>query len=230
MKATLVRSLACSVTLIVGTAAYAQQAGRTDLYGVMFVKAAPGQAEALGKTLMTTPPNTAMPDHMVLLRHQEGDDWDYCLIRHLGPKTALEAAAAPANQARELVAWHDDSFVSGPSWGEFAKTMAIGASGPATQVYIVSVHRAAPGHRDQLEKSLAAPAGAGKIQTGDVVMQHVEGGPWQYLTITRYNSWQDFGNDRTQAASAPSAAGGWADVRQHSAFHRDTIADRVTVK
>ena len=230
MKATFVRCLACSVALLMGTAAHAQQAGRTDLYGVMFVKAAPGQAEAVGKALLTPPPNTAMPDHMVVLRHQEGDDWDYCLIRHLGPKTALEAAPGPAMPARELVAWHDDSFVSGPSWGDFAKAMAIGASGPATQVYIVGVQRAVPGHRDQLEKALTAPAGAGKIQTGDLVMQHVEGGPWQYLTITRYNSWQDLGSDRMQAASAPAAAGGWADVRQHSAFHRDTIADRLTVK
>src|SRR5262245_6435698 len=161
-----------------------------------------------------------MPDHMVVLRHQEGDDWDYCLIRHLGPKTGLEAAPSPANPARDLIAWHDDSFVSGPSWGDFAKAMGIGGSGPSTQVYIISVHRAAPGHRDQLEKSLAAAPPSGKIQTGDVLMQHVEGGPWQYLSITRYNSWQDLGSDRMQVSGASSAAGGWADVRQHSAFHR----------
>ena len=48
--------------------------------------------------------------------------------------------------------------------------------------------------------------------------------------ITRYNSWQDFGTDRMQALSSPTSAGGWADVRQHSAFHRDTIADRVAAK
>jgi hypothetical protein len=45
-------------------------------------------------------------------------------------------------------------------------------------------------------------------------------------TITRYNSWQDFATDRA-AAAAETGAGGWNDIRQHSALHRDTIADRI---
>ena len=204
---------------------------RTDVYGVLFAKAAPGQAEALGKTLQTPLPNAPMPDHFVLLRHQEGDDWDYCLIRHLGPKAAVEATPPPVNPARDQMAWHEDTFVSGPSWADFTKAMGMGTSGAGGQVYIVSTHRAAPGHRDQLEKSLsAAGAASAKIQTGDLLLTHIEGGPWQYLSITRYNSWQDLATDRMQAASNPSAAGGWGEVRQHSAFHRDTLADRVTVK
>ena len=46
------------------------------------------------------------------------------------------------------------------------------------------------------------------------------------MTLTRYNSWQDIGNDRGAPSSAASP-GGWADIREHSAFHRDTIADRI---
>ncbi len=229
MRSFLIRCSLCAVVVAMTTAvAHAQPAsGRTDVYSVLFMKAVPGQAEALGKALMTAPPNTPMPDHFVLLRHQEGDDWDYCLIHHLGPKAAVEAAPPAANPTRDLSAWHDDTFVAGPSWGDFTK--AMGGSGAGGQVYIVSVQRAVPGHRDQLEKSLAAPT-SGKVQTGDVVMQHIEGGAWQYLTITRYNSWQDLATDRMQAASNPSAAGGWGEVRQHSAFHRDTLADRVMAK
>jgi hypothetical protein len=234
MKLFVVRCLLCCVGLVTAMTVTAQAqapAGRTDVYGVLFMKAAPGQADALGKSLLMPLPGAPMPDHFVLLRHQEGDDWDYCLIRHLGPKTAIEATPAPPNPARDLSTWHDDSFVSGPSWGDFTKAMGMGGSGAAGQVYVVSVHRAVPGHRDQLEKSLAAqPPAADKIQTGELLMQHIEGGAWQYLTITRYNSWQDFGTDRMQALSSPTSAGGWADVRQHSAFHRDTIADRVNVK
>ena len=234
MRLFVVRCLLCCVGLVTAMTVTAQAqapAGRTDVYSVLFMKAAPGQADALGKTLLTAPPNSPMPDHFVLLRHQEGDDWDFCVIHHLGPKAAIEATPPPPNPARDLSAWHDDSFVSGPSWGEFTKAMGMGGSGAGSQVYVVSVHRAVPGHRDQLEKSLsAAPPASGKIQTGELLMQHIEGGAWQYLTITRYNSWQDFGTDRMQAASSPAAAGGWADVRQHSAFHRDTIADRVMPK
>jgi hypothetical protein len=39
---------------------------------------------------------------------------------------------------------------------------------------------------------------------------------------------QDFASERAAAASAGDmTAGGWADIRQHSAFHRDTLADRI---
>jgi hypothetical protein len=93
-------------------------------------------------------------------------------------------------------------------------------------VYTVGVHRAAPGHRTQLEQALNQPAAANaKVRSGTIFMQHLEGSDWQFLTITRHDSWQDFATDR--ASADPSAAGGWADIRQHSAFHRDTIADRI---
>jgi hypothetical protein len=106
-----------------------------------------------------------------------------------------------------------------------------GTSNTANMVYTVGVHRAAPGHRDQLEKSLMQPApSSSKIQTGNLLFQHLEGGDWTFMAITRYNSWQDFAADRTEAISAAGSAGGWSDVRQHSDFHRDTIADRIFPK
>jgi hypothetical protein len=55
------------------------------------------------------------------------------------------------------------------------------------------------------------------------VLPHLEGGPWTFLSIDRYNSWQDFGADRMAAASGKE----WLEAREHSAFHTDTIADRV---
>jgi hypothetical protein len=171
----------------------------------------------------------SMPEHFVVLRHQEGDDWDYVVIQHLGAKAEVTATAPPPTDAqRALTAWHTDTFVSGPSWGAFTKEMGIGASGSASsKVYIVGVHRSVPGHREQLLKSLSAPGPASKIETGNVLLQHLEGSDWTFATITRYNSWQDVAADRVAAASAGDAAGGWADIRQHSAFHRDTIADRI---
>jgi hypothetical protein len=201
----------------------------TDVYHVHFAKAAPGQAVALGKSLMAPDQASPMPEHFVVLRHQEGDDWDYVVIQHLGAKAAVTATAPPASDAvRALAAWHSDTFVSGPSWGEFSKEMSTGGSANvAGLVYIVSVHRAVPGHREQLLKSLSAPGPSSKIQTGSVLLQHLEGSEWTFATITRYNSWQDVATERAAAASAGDAAGGWADVRQHSAFHRDTLADRI---
>jgi hypothetical protein len=111
------RSLvACLVGIgaIVGaTAASAQTAAvpaaSTDVYHVHFAKAAPGQAAALGTSLMTPDKTSPMPDHFVVLRHQEGDDWDYAVIQHLGSKTEVTASALPPSDAvRALTAWHSD--------------------------------------------------------------------------------------------------------------------------
>lgn len=206
----------------------AASAPGTDVYHVHLTKAVAGQAVALGKALSVPDKNVPMPDHFVVLRHQEGDDWDYAVIQHYGPKAEITAGPTTPNPTWDLQAWHNDTFTIGPSWVEFTRQMGIGESGNAAgAVYVLGVHRAVPGHRAQLEAALKAP-GSSKIQTGNVVLQHVEGSEWTFMTITRYNSWQDFASERAEASAATAAtAGGWGDVRQHSIFHRDTIADRI---
>jgi hypothetical protein len=231
------RSLAALIVLtsvIAATAVSAQNqpapTGGTDVYHVHFTKAAPGQAVALGKALVVPDKGATMPEHFVVLRHQEGDDWDYAVIQHLGQKAEVTGAPAAPNAARDLRAWHSDTFVSGPSWAEFTRQMGIGGSANAANlVYIVGVQRAVPGHREQLDKALNSPGSpSSKIQTGTVFLQHLEGSDWTFMTLTRYNSWQDLATERAEVAAAmASNPGGWADIRQHSAFHRDTIADRI---
>ena len=230
---TMLASLVVFGGVVAATAASPQNtpapAAGTDVYHVHFTKAAPGQATALAKSLMVPDKTSPMPDHFVVLRHQEGDDWDFAVIQHLGSKAEVTTTAPPPPDAeRALSAWHSDTFVSGPSWGDFSKEMSLGGSANAAGfVYVFGVQRAVPGHREQLLKSLSAPGPSSKIQTGNVVLQHLEGGEWNFATLTRYSSWQDFASERAAAASAGDASGGWADVRQHSAFHRDTIADRI---
>ena len=90
-------------------------------------------------------------------------------------------------------------------------------------VFVVSVQRAVPGHRDQLLQLLNQRPPNAKVTVNSLVMTHVEGGPWQFLTLDRYNSWQDLGTDR----ATNTGGQGWLDTRQHSAYHTDTIADRV---
>ena len=224
-----VLSLALAATLDVSAQTPAPQSGgRSDVYHVHFTKAVPGQADALAKALLTPDPKAPMPDHFMVLRHQEGDSWDYVVIQHLGAKPTVDPSPT-ANPARDLRAWHNDTFVSGPPWAEFAQAMGLGGTErSAGMVYIVGVHRPVPGHRDQLEKALSSSGPSkSKIQPGNMVLQHIEGGDWIFLSLTRYNSWQDLATERAEAAANPSATGGWADVRQHSDFHRDTIADRI---
>lgn len=210
--------------------ASAQDATRTDVYHVHFAKAALGKGAEEGDYLKQPDPKASMPGHRIVLRHQSGEDWDYAVIQHLGTKATVEAAGnpPPAN-ARDLNAWHGDTFVNGPAWPEFAKAMGLDdAAKSAGSVYVVSVFRAAPGHRDQLEKAISQPPGPGETVAGNALLQHLEGGPWHFLTITRYNSWQDFAtNEKASAADTLKPGGGWLQVRNHSSYHNDTITDRI---
>jgi len=205
----------------------AQSSTRTDLYHVHFAKSTLGKGAEEGDFLKQGNPASPMAGHMIVLRHQSGEDWDYALIQHLGTKTTVDAAGTPPPAgARDLNAWHGDTFVSGPAWPEFAK--ALGLDDPAKSagsVYVVAVFRAAPGHRDELEKALAAP---GTGAAGAVLLQHVEGAPWHFLSVTRYASWEDFAKgEKVDVANTSKPDSGWLAVRNHSSFHNDTICDRI---
>lgn len=195
----------------------------SDIYHVMFVKAAPGQAMALARELQRQDPKDPMAGHFVLLRHVEGDDWDFCLIRHEGQKATVEIGPPPPPAVTAMFAWHGDTFVAGPSWPEFQRAMGL-KDGPPHSVYVVSVHRAVAGHREQLREILDRQDPAAKVRVDHVTLTHVEGGRWQFLSIDRYNSWQDFGADRASSAGKTEQ---WVEVRPHSASHTDTLAERM---
>ena len=204
----------------------AQASARTEVYHVHFAKAALGKGAEEGDFLKKQLPNSPMPGHYLVLRHQNGEDWDYAVIEHLGTKaTVVAAGTAVPPGGRDLNAWHGDTFVNGPAWPEFAKAMGLDDPGKsAGSVYVVSVFRAAPGHRDELEKSLAQP-GTGTAR--NVLLQHLEGGPWHFLTIARYDSWEDFAKgEKSDVAETLKPDGGWLAVRNYSTYHNDTLTDR----
>lgn len=205
---------------------------RTDVYHVHFTKAALGKAAQHADALKKQDPNAPMQGHYVVLRHQEGDSWDYAVIEHIGTKATIDAARPtppPAN--RDLSDWHNDTYVSGPAWAEFARAMGIGddASKSAGSVYVVSVHRPAPGQRDALDKMLNEPPNRSTdTASGNVVMQHLEGSAWTFLAIARYNSWQDFAkNEMNSVAQTAKNQGGWFQLRNLVTFHTDTVCDRI---
>lgn len=207
--------------------AQAQTPAAADVYHVLFAKAAPGQAAALAKELQEQDPKDPMASHYLLLRHQSGDDWDYCLIQHIGTKASVDVSNAQPNPPPTM-AWHTDTYVAGPSWGEVTRALLPAATDAkaASSVYIVAVHRAVPGHRSQLEGVVRQVNADAKVPISSLVFTHLEGGPWQFLAVDRYDSWQDLAKDRTATANDP----GWAQLREHVAFHHDTIADRIVPK
>jgi hypothetical protein len=152
---------------------------QVDVYHVNFNKAALGKAAEMGQRLSTPDPKAPMPGHFVVLRHQEGDDWDYCVIEHVGTKATVDPASmAPDPAFRELSAWHGDTFVSGPPWAEFVRAMVLGdGAAKKNAVYVVGIFRPASGHRDPLEQALKSATAGAKVPTGSVLMQHLEGAP-----------------------------------------------------
>lgn len=227
----LVLFMALPAGLAAQTPAPADLAAQTDVYHVQFAKAAAGEAAALAKVLSAPEAgSTTPPGRIVVLRHQLGDDWDYCVIEHLGTKVTVDPAPAAAYPARNLTAWHGDTFVSGPSWAVFEKAMGL-TTASSGAVYSVAVWRSAPAHRDQLEKLLMQNDPASKVQVGRVILRHLEGAPWHFLAIDRYSSWQDLATDQAASVAAiGSGQDGWSDVRRHSTVHHDTLADRIAPK
>ena len=73
----------------------AAPAQATDVYHVMFVKAAPGQTATLESALRTQNAAGGVPDHKLILRHIEGADWDYLVLQHMGPSASVTTAPAP---------------------------------------------------------------------------------------------------------------------------------------
>ena len=207
-------------------------APRTEMYHVHFVKSSLGKAAALADALKKPDPKDPMPGHFMILRHECGDSWDYCVITHLGTKAVTEADASGPNPARDLQDWHNDTLVNGPPWADFVREMGLGdnASKTASSAYNVSVYRAAPGQRDSLEKMLSEPPDRpNDTSSGNVLMQHREGSAWTFLSIARYNSWQDFGtNEGNTVAQANKGQGGWFKLRDYVSFHTDTASARIS--
>ena len=218
-------AVACLCLFAIAALAQSNQAASSDIYHVHFAKAALGQTKALENELKKQDPKAPMQGHYLVLKHQDGDDWDYAVIEHLGKKVTLDPAdySPPPAGAPATGSWHTDTFVVGPSWEEFAKQMAMGGDAAKSGVYVVATWRAAPGHRPDLLKALTGRDTNSKVQVGTAVLAHIEGGPWQYLTVQRFNSWQDYAAD--EAATQDSE--GWYQIRDHGAWHHDTITTRV---
>jgi hypothetical protein len=207
-------------------------ATRTDLYHVHFANAATGKAKDLGEALKKPAPDASMPDHMIVLRHTDGDSWDYCVITHLGTKATIEAnRPAPASNLMAMYAAHTDTFASGPSWAEFAKEMGLdAASKTKASAFVVSIYRPASGQREALDKFLNQPPDKSTDSSaGRLTLQHLEGAAWTFLSVQRWNSWADYGKDNISsiAQMGRNQQGGWFTLRDLISFHTDTLCDRL---
>jgi hypothetical protein len=230
----------CSGTIAWGeaspAASPASEAGspRPEVYHVTFIHGAAGKATALEEWAKKAGANSPVPGHVLILRHEAGAPWDYIVIQHIGAKATVEAGGNPQGASlRPLMDWHNDTFVNGPRWAEFAKSMGLDASsGKPTSnddVYLISVFRPLVGQDDALEKFLSEPPSAsGDLAVGTAVLQHLEGSPWRFLTISRYKNYDDYAkSEATAVAQVAKGSGGWFRLRDLVSYHDDTIAVHV---
>jgi hypothetical protein len=206
--------------------------GRTDVYHVHFAQAAVGKAKELGEELKKPAPGAETADHIVLLRHVDGDSWDYCLITHIGAKATVETNRPPTTPSQAaLWAQHTDTFVSGPSWAEFSKQLGLDdASKTSASAFVVSIYRPVPGQREALDKFLNQPPDrATDSSVGSAVLQHLEGAAWTFVGIQRWNSWADYAKDNVAsiAQMGRNQQGGWFKLRELVSLHTDTLCNRV---
>ena len=87
----------------------------------------------------------------------------------------------------------------------------------------------------QLGETLQKVQAAAAKPDRNVILQHAEGGAWDSLVISRYDSWAEFAADmddataeqRERHAGLMRSAG--MELREHAASHNDTIAMRVAI-
>jgi len=232
-----------------------------ELYHVHFVKAAPGKMNELISAYRQTPVPPGEPGPPLIFRHVQGDDWDLLVLTPLGKEETLRPQDPPevqksVQQMRPLRTQHGDTFTAGPPWAEVRAALlgdaarpasATGTAGTGTSgttgaaagavnvteatVYTVTTYRSLPGHRDQLADTLRRIAGL--YPDRRMLMSHVEGAPWEFVLISRFDSWNALGDeeaapaDRLRAQGFANSEAIGLELRQHTAEHRDTIVRMV---
>ena len=220
--------LAGAVCALLATATAAQEAA-PELYHIHVVQAAAGKLPALIDTYLKGPgprPGDPQVDPFVF-RHREGGAWDVVVLTPVGADyvATAEAPPPPVQQFNDTVAGlaasHADTLAVGPPWSVVQRAL-LPTRSAARAVFVVSEYRCLPGHRAQLRQTLDRIAAASAGRT--TIFTHVDGASWNFLTITRHDSWAAIG-ETTQPAPGQADLG--LELREHLAEHHDTIADYV---
>ncbi len=208
-----------------------QPAPALELYHIHIAKAAPGKLVQLIDTYKNGPAPAANEPQFspIMLRHSEGGEWDLITITPLGRQVTISADAPPQavqdfnQRVGPLTDWHSDTFVIGPSWATVQKALVVEKGEP---IYVVSDYRSLPGHRSQLRQVL--DRGAQDTPDRSVLFSHVEGAPWNFIGVTRYDSWAALGAPAPQPAAGTAPQDQGLALREHLAVHHDTIAVYVS--
>ncbi len=211
MMRTLVAAL-CFL-LLPASAAKAQQR-----YSATFYKASAGNLMNLQHALWSAGGGT-------VLKHAQGDDWDFVRVEGKGCGPAAHSVPAALEDARRTVA------LTGPDCDALRRVLAEGEG----LIYIVADYRARAGQRKQMLAALERVVSTGRAGH-DVIFSADPGSAFDYLLITRYDSWSQLAEEETHSAQSthhvqqhgfagPDDLG--EELRRYAAGHHDTICRRV---
>jgi hypothetical protein len=209
-----------------------------ELYLVETVRAAPGHLDPLLKAYMQVAeigPNGQHASRLIF-RHLVGDDWDFLVITPLGEKTTIDIGPNPAGIERFVSAlrtarWsHSDTFAIGPSVAAVQSALGQTIEG-SSDIYTVSDFFALPGRRQDLRDSLIKINATGRSGR-TVLLDHVEGASWDFVNITRYDSWSDYATQMQTHLGSRQERQDSVDrnalvLREEMSVHHDTIVERL---
>ena len=192
----------------------------TDVYHVHFAKAAPGQAAALGKSLMVPDKTSPMPAHFVVLRHQEGDDWDYVGDpapwpegRSHGDGAASDGRAArPHRLAQRYV--RERTVVGGVHKGNGNWRIGERVERRCTSSAFTPRPRSSRATPEIAERSWRREQDPDRQRPADSTSKAPIGRLRRLPGTTRGRIRRAIAV--AAAAAGDATAGGWADIRQHS--------------
>ena len=187
--------LAILVLAGVGSAAQAQEPGTgfETLYRVTLLRAAPGQFN----DLLGDMKNRAARHDYHILRHSQGDHWDFMTLEPLGsyaawfdPKHANRQVldAAWREHLDRLASYRSEWFVFGPDHEQVKQGVEN------NDLYHVEMFRALAGHKIKLLRQRAMENDYLKRtkQVVNLVFKGDQGGDWDVMTIGFHKSLKRF--------------------------------------
>ena len=241
--------LVVAFSLLATVAGAAQE---PTLYRAEFVQAAPGRLLELVEFYRSSLPlyDASGEARPIMMRHSQGDRWDLMLLVPLGNNASAYLSTERTSRReraglrgaerdrrwRDLVAWHEELYVRGPSLEDVKKE--FDSAGLAH----IEIFQALPGHYDELKQERGMEA-AFNAYVGRAHLLLFErdvslgGAPWDMFTIDTYRYLrhyaessafsQEAGDAAARKAGFESSAQIGPTMRQHISTHHDTIAGVV---
>lgn len=223
-----------------------------NAYQALFMRAAPGRLLPLIDALKARMPvyQAAGEARPVLMRHSQGDQWDLLLLVPIGTVAEFfgteRAKRWPAAAKRvgfddeafvrrmnDLVSWHEELYVEGPSVTELETAAATAG------YFHLEIFQALAGKRDSLlaERAMENDFLRRTGRPGNFIFKKITGPAWDSFTIGFYRDLQHYAepakvsaDDEDQAAKAAgfesrNHIGPY--LRQFLSGHHDTLGSVV---